>query len=359
MEPIPMQASDAAVARALDLLAPSAGPDIDSALGRQLALQARGQAATPHRWLSRLTVLSRPAAALPMAAALVIALVAVTPIRGMAAQILTIFRVQDVTPISVDQMSQPLPDLSKLGDMTPAPRDLHMQPAQVASLGAASSAVGFTVEAPSQLPSGLGPQPSVIATTGGATLNFTFRAAKAKAYLDSTGHPNVSMPAKFDGATLTLHVPAAASLAYLPAGTSVADLKAAASTDKAGGKPDTATINRLLNGSGVLVMEAKSPELDATGVSADELRDFLLSLPGIPDATKAQLRSIGDWRNTLPVPAAPGSNLHKVSVNGAPGVAGHNGSTPMVLWVKNGMVFVAAGPKLDESALLSLASSVH
>ncbi len=358
MEPIPMLDSDPAVTRALDLLAPSAGPDIEGALGRQLALQARS-AAAPTGWLSRLALLGRPAAALPIAAALVVALLAITPIRGLAAQILTIFRVQDVAPISVDQVSQPLPDLSKLGDMSPSPREVHLQPTQVASLGAASSQVGFTVQTPSHLPAGLGPQPSVIATTTGATLNFTFRAAKAKAYLESTGHPNVTMPAKFDGATLTLHVPPAASLAYLPAGTSLADLKAAASSNTAGGKPDASAVNRLLNGSGVLVMEAKSPELDATGVSADELRDFLLSLPGIPDATKAQLRSIGDWRNTLPLPAAPGSNLHKVSVNGAPGVAGRNGSAQMVLWVKNGMVFVATGPKLDEGALLTLASSVN
>ncbi|MFI5267354.1 MAG: hypothetical protein ACHQ7M_08265 [Chloroflexota bacterium] len=355
MEPIPMLDSDPAVTRALNLLAPSATLDVDCALGRQLALQARGTVQAPAGWLSRLAVLSRPAVALPIAAALVAALVTLTPARGLAEQILPLFRVQDVAPITVDQVSQPLPDLSKLGDMSPSPREVRMQPTQVTNLGAASSAVGFTVQTPSHLPSGLGPQPSVIATTNGSTLNFTFRAAKARAYLDSTGHPNVSMPAKFDGATLTLHVPAAASLAYLPAGTSVADLKAAAS----GGKPDASRINQLLNGSGILILEAKSPELDATGVSPDELRDFLLSLPGIPDATKAQLRSIGDWRNTLPVPAAPGSNLHKVSVNGAPGVAGRNGSAQMVLWVKNGMVFVATGPKLDESALLSLASSVN
>ena len=98
--------------------------------------------------------------------------------------------------------------------------------------------------------------------------------------------------------------------------------------------------------------------MQASGVSADELRDFLLSLPGIPDDTKAQLRAIGDWRNTLPVPAAPGSNLHKVTVNGTPGVAGRNGSTQLVLWVKDGMVFAATAPKLDEKALLALAASM-
>ncbi|HVA23169.1 MAG TPA: hypothetical protein VMW62_02135 [Chloroflexota bacterium] len=358
MEPIPMLASDPAIARALDLLAPSAGPDVDGALGRQLALQARS-AAPPSGWTGRLALLSRPAVALPLAAGLVAALLVATPARGWAASVLTIFRVQDVTPITVDRVSQPLPNLSKLGDMSPPPGDVRrMQPTQVTSLAAASSQVGFTVQTPSQLPAGLGPQPSVIATTNPSTVNFTFRAAKAKAYLESTGHPNVTMPAKFDGATLTLHIPAVASLAYLPAGANLSDLTATASSAKAGGKPDASAINRLLDGSGVLVMEAKSPELDATGVSAGELRDFLLSLD-IPDSLKTQLRSIGDWRNTLPVPAEPGSNLHKVSVNGASGVAGRNGGTQMVLWVKNGMVFAAAGPKLDEAALLSLASSVN
>lgn len=357
MEPIPMLDSDPVARQALDLLAPAADPDVERAFGRQLALQARA-AARPAPWHGRLAMLSRPAAALPLAAALVVALLVVTPIRGMAAQLLTIFRVQDVAPITVDSMSQPLPDLSRLGDMSPLPRAVHFQPTQVTSLGAASSAVGFSVETPSRLPGGLGPEPSVIATTGAQTLNFTFRAAKAKAYLQSTGHPNVTMPAKFDGATLTLHISPGASLAYLPAGTDLASLKAAAGSASPGGKPDAAAVNRLLNGAGVLVVETRSPELDATGVSADELRNFLLSLPGIPDSTKSQLRSIGDWRNTLPVPAGPGSNLHKVTINGAPGVVGRNGGNEMVLWVKNGLVFAATGPKLDESGLLSLASSM-
>ena len=355
MEPIPMLADDSGVTRALDLLAPGASPDLDKALGRQLAAQAR-RAAEPAGWPGRLALLSRPSAALPLAAALVLALLVATPIRGLAAQILTIFRVQDVAPITVDSAAQPLPDLSKLGDMSPSPRQLRFQPTQVTSLAAASSAVGFTVETPHALPAGLGPDPSVIATLSGQTLNFTFRAAKAKAYLQSTGHPDVAMPAKFDGATLTLKVSPGVSLAYLPPGTSVADLRGAASS--AGAKPDSAAVNRLLNGSGVLLLEAKSPELDATGVSADELRDFLLSLPGVPDATKAQLRSIGDWRTTLPVPAGPGSNLHKVSINGTPGVAGKNGGNHMVLWVKNGTVFAATGPKTDENGLLALARSV-
>jgi hypothetical protein len=348
---------DPAVTRALDLLTPPASPDVDGAWQRQRALAAQPAVVRPARfqWLAQ-SGFRLPAAAI--AAVLVVALVVVSPARGIAAQVLTIFRVQDVTPINVASATHPMPDLSQLGDVSPSPKDVRFQPTQVSSLSAASSQVGFAVQTPSQLPSGLANPPSVMAVTSGQTLNFTFRAAKVRAYLDSTGHKDIAVPAKFDGATLTVHIPAAASLAYLPAGTTAADLQAAASSANAGGKPDTSAINRLLSRSGMLIVEAKSPEVDATGVSADELRDFMLSLPGIPEDTKAQLRAIGDWHNTLPVPAPPGSNVHKVSVNGAPGVAGTTGSAPVLLWVKNGLVYAATGSNLDEKGLLAIAGSL-
>jgi hypothetical protein len=363
--------SDPAVARALDLLTPERLPDTEAAWQHHLDRRRteprvlRGPRALPVRlpagfqvspgFLGR-TAFRAPAALL--AAGLVVALMALTPVRGIAAQFLTIFRVQNVTPITVQDVSQPLPDLTKLGDMSPNPRDVRPQMTQVASLSDASSQAGFTVQTPGQLPAGLTSPPSVIGVMTGRTVNFTFRAAKVRAYLDANGHKDTPVPPNFDGATLTLHIPTAVSLAYLPAGTSLASIQAAASSAGAAGKPDPSAVNRLLNGSGVMLIEAKSPELDASGVSADDLRNFLLSLPSIPQETKVQLQAIGDWKTTLPVPAPPGSNMHKVSVNGAPGVAGQNGPAHMVLWVKNGIVYGATAPKLDEKALLALASSV-
>jgi hypothetical protein len=244
---------------------------------------------------------------------------------------------------------------------------VQLHPTQVTSLGAASSQAGFTVETPGQLPTGLSAQPAIMAVTNGATVNFTFRAQKARQYLDSTGHKDFVLPAKFDGASLQLQVNPAVSLAYLPDGTSPADVQGAVQSVKGkdGASPtngadpgNPAALNKLMNGSGVLLLESRSPVLSASGVSPDELRDFLLSLPNIPEDVKTQLRAIGDWRTTLPVPVTPGSTLHKVSINGAPGVAGRNGTTNMVLWVNNGIVLAATGPKADEQALIALANSV-
>lgn len=351
---------DPAVASALDALAPEREPDLQSALYRQRALQLSSRNLQFGVWTlarARWGQIRSTKFQIPMAAALVAAVLIVTPVRGLAAQFLAVFRVQDVQPITIDQLSQPLPDLRQLGDMSPAPRDVRPHMTQVASLSAASSQVGFNVAIPGQVPAGLPNQPSILGVTNGASVNFTFRAQKARQYLTSTGHTNVVLPDKFDGATLHFQVFPAVTMAYVPAGTNLSDLQKAASSANAGGKPDASAVNAMLSGNGLLMIETKSPELDVSGVSADELRSFLLSLP-LPESTKVQLQAIGDWKNTLPVPAMPGSNLHKVSINGAPGVAGRNGAANMAVWISNGIVHAATGPKLDEQTLLSIAQSV-
>jgi len=171
--------NDPTVSHALDSLTPEAAPDVDGAWQRQLALQSRIQD-SGFRILSWPHQLPTSKFQIPIAAALILAVAFfAAPVRGLAAQFLTIFRVQDVTPITVDRVTQPLPDLSRLGDMSPSPREVRLQPVQVESLSAASSRVGFNVQAPRQLPAGLPSQPSVIAVSNGATVNFTFRAQKA------------------------------------------------------------------------------------------------------------------------------------------------------------------------------------
>jgi hypothetical protein len=369
--------NDPVVESALNLLAPESEPDVEPALRRQLAMHASER---PSSW-GRIALLSRSSrvryslAGLAAAAALILT-VSAPPVRSFAAQFLPLFRVQDVTPITIDNITQPLPNLTKLGDMNPSnPGTGAFHPVQQASVADAAKAVQFNILTPSKLPSGLAPQP-LVGTTQGQTVSFTFRASKARAYLDSIGQPNFALPPKFDGATLQLHIEPAASLAYLPAGTDVSAIKSAvqqmeqAGGDVPGPKPSvapqtqeqqratTGTLNNLLNGPGVFIIETKSPSLDAQGVSADELRTFLLSLPGLTANEKAQLAAVGDWAHTLPVPASASSSLHKVSINGAPGVAGKNGGAEMVLWVNNGMLYVATAPKLDENTLLSLASSM-
>ena len=98
-------------------------------------------------------------------------------------------------------------------------------------------------------------QPPTVQVMPANQVRFTFDKTKASAYFKSTGHPEVSLPDKFDGATLVVSIPSAAVLQY---GTS------------------SARDALIIGEAGELVVDVQG------NVSLDELRDFLLGLPGLP-----------------------------------------------------------------------------
>src|SRR5207249_290650 len=130
--------------------------------------------------------------------------------------------------------------------------------------------------------------------TPASTFRFTFDRARARAYFDSIGRPDVAVPQKFDGASLVVSMAPAAILRY-------------------GG---------VDNYVGLIV--AQSPEVTVGvdgGITLDELREYLLGLPGIPPGTAEQLRAIQDWRNTVPVPVAiDRMQWQETTIAGAPGL---------------------------------------
>src|SRR5207302_1523511 len=104
---------------------------------------------------------------------------------------------------------------------------------------------------------------------------YTFDKSKASAYYRSQNRPQVNLPDKLDGATLVVSTPAAAILQY-----SARDSHQAL----------------VVGQSGELVVSVEGK------VTLDELRDFLLSLPGLPKETTDQLKTIKNWNETLPIP---------------------------------------------------------
>ena len=270
-----------------------------------------------------------------------------SPMQSLANQFLTIFRVQDFAPVTITSM-QGMPDLTRFGDMT-TPQSTGFRHQTVDTVAAASNAVGFGVKAPTTLPNGLPTEPTTIAVTASDTVSFTFRAEKARTYLDSIGRSDFSLPAKFDGATLQVQIPAAALLTYGPA---------AAESDGMRTRRQAAS-DLAMNQ--IMVVQAKSPTVEASGVSLQELRDFMLSLPGLPPETAAQIRAIGDLGSTLPVPVPAGESARKIQVNGAPGVIFAEANSRIsggIVWQRDGIVYAAAGA-LNESELLTLAGSVR
>jgi len=389
---------EAAVQDALDRLGSADEPNLDRAYQRQLSLQARSAtaASSPRPSLIAVTLQHlrsalRPLPALPIAALVVLTCSLFTsPVQSLASQFLTIFRVQDFAPLALPgtgngALGQQLPDLTMFGDMQPAaPPAVQMQ--RMSDLAAASSAVGFGVRLPSALPQGFPEQPTQVDVTPAQSVTFTFRVAKAQTYLQSIGRQDVSLPARFDGASLRLTVPSAVFLSFASPDSSTGDASAAleqcclfrprsgpqggpqagsaaprrsASNPGAIGEGRQRSIEQLAS-AGVTVFELQTPTLDASGVSFDDLRNFLLSLPGLPPDTAAQLRALPDPSSTLPIPIPQGVGAQKVQVNGAPGVLLADTANRIaggIVWSSQGRLYGVVGP-LDSSQLLDIAGSM-
>jgi hypothetical protein len=298
-----------------------------------------------------LTRISTPwrIAASGLAAALVLSLlITVTPVgRALASGFLAQFRSQQVTAVELTPQTQSdiFKTLNALGNLgtvkmpgaalgpgaglvgaVAAPHEVQpgagtkpQQPALV-SVAEASQAIGFKLETPdpAMLPAGLDKTPQVRVTPA-SQVRFTFDKTKASAYFKSTGHPEVTLPDKFDGATLVVSIPAAALLQYGGSGAKDA----------------------------LIVGQAGELVIDVEGkVSLDEMRDFLLGLPGLPPTVVSQLRQIKKWNETLPIPIPVDQvNWQSTSFHGNQGLLlnDNSGVGSAAIWYEGGHMYGMAG----------------
>jgi len=299
------------------------------------ARSARQASAAPS---ARRTLAARFAARGWLAAAvtgvLALVLVATPAGRSAASGFLAQFRSQRFAVVTFDP--------SQAGDLTSALQQLGtvhgdlggVEPAPVATPAAASRQVGFPVALPdaAALPSGVDTRPRIMVTPA-RQLRFTLDAAKVGRYLQAHGRSGTHVPAGLDGATLVANVPAAALLEYV-------------ATD---GSP------RLVVG--------QSRELTASvqgAVTLEALREFLLDLPGLPPQTVRQLRAIGDWRDTLPLPVpADRIDWRAATIHGVQGLVlgERSGLGSAVIWQRDGRIYGVAGV-LRQAHVLRVAESL-
>jgi hypothetical protein len=91
------------------------------------------------------------------------------------------------------------------------------------------------------------------------------------------------------------------------------------------------------------------------------MRDYLLSLPGLPENVAAPLRTFNADSSTLPLPVpADRVTTSSAQVDGEPAtvLATRDRSMAAVMWVKDGVVTVVAGT-LDADEVLSVARSLR
>ncbi len=189
----------------------------------------------------------------------------------------------------------------------------------------ASRRVGFAVKQPdpAALPPGVSRTPTITAEPAGQT-RFTFDRDKAAAYFRDLGRTDLRLPDRLHGTTLVISTPPVAMLRY-------------AAGD---GKP------------AVMVGQTSDVQVAVEGaVTLDEVRDYLLSVPGLPAEVAAQLRAIQNWENTLPIPV-PADKIawRETTIHGGQGLVltDNTGLGSAALWrLRDGRIYGVAGPLKD------------
>lgn len=264
-----------------------------------------------------------------LAAALVLAFLVVTPQgQAAAAAFLAQFRserlvVLPMNPTQLEASADSLSQLEHLGSLQMP----ETKPQQVASMADASRLAGFSLKQPvaTSLPANLGETPASIHVSQAALVRFTFDRAKALAYFQSIGHPDVKVPEKFQGASLVVNVPSVVAFMYGGGGSG-------ANTSSGGAL--------ILVQAGVLTAGAEG------NVTLDEMRDFLLGLPGLPLETARQLRAIQDWRSAVPIPIpADQVRWQQTTLAGQPGLllADSTGAGGAALWRSDDRIYGVLG----------------
>jgi hypothetical protein len=300
----------AAAWRRLATAAPAAGPR---------------RAAAPRRAGRLKEVLRRPAAAV-----LAVALILGGAGTAAANDWLQIFRTERVTPVgfSTEDLVA-LPDLGAYGDLALTGKpDVH----EVPDAAAAEAETGLDVPEVAELPLGISGRP--VYTVGSrASATFTFSVEQAAQAAASAGTQPPPAPPGLDG-----------SQVRLDAG------------------PGVAQVWRSSAGAPALVVgRAVAPTAFSSGVPFEAVRDYLLSLPGLPEEIAAQLRTFAGDGSTLPLPVpADQAITSSALVDGVPAtvLATRDRSLAAVVWVDDGVVTVVAGA-LNTGSVLTVARSLR
>ncbi|PZA19607.1 hypothetical protein DMO24_19790, partial [Modestobacter versicolor] len=219
-----------------------------------------------------------------------------------------------------------LPDLTAYGDVVVTGDG---DPREVADADAAAAASGLDVPEVGTLPQGVSGEPTYqVGSQLSAT--FTFSADRAAQAAAEAGETLPPPPPGLDG-----------SQVRLDAGPGVV----AVWTQPETGIP------------ALVVGRAVAPTAYSSGLPFETVRDYLLSLPGLPEDVAAQLRTFTADGSTLPLPV-PADQVESstADVDGVPATVleTRDRSLAAVVWVDDGVLTAVAGP-LDTDEVLSIA----
>ena len=323
--------ADDAKAVAGVLAVPDLKVDVASAYSR-----VRSAPSAQPRFGIRLPILlptSRPVVGVLAAATVILALVVTGVAQGL------FFRPQSVQVVQVSVAD--LQSLNGLGDFGTLTWSTKPEPQLVTSTAEAARVSGLHIPVVGTLPSGVSSDVTYAAMPAAVGV-FTFDAAKAAAAAAKAGKTLPAMPAGMDGSKLTVTVgPAVVEI--------FGNLNAGAASDAS-----QLSLPQLVVGS------SSAPVVTSSGVTTQQLEDYLLSLPGVSPKLAAAIRAVKDPSTTLPIPIPIEYATSKtVTVQGVDGVAvGDNtGLGAGVIWIKGGTVYGVAGT-LKQNVILEIADGL-
>jgi hypothetical protein len=318
---------DAALVEAA--LAVEGDADVDvAAAWRRLSAAApatppvRGVVARPRRFGAALRR--------PVVAALAVAVVLAGAGTAAANDWFQIFRTERVAPISLSTADLvTLPDLRAYGDVVVTGKG---EVQTVPDAATAAMQTGLQVPEVTTLPRGVSGEP-VYQVGGEVSATFTFSAEKAAQSAAEDGTTLPPPPPGLDGSQVRMVAgPGLAEIWSQPAGVPA-----------------------------LVVGRAVAPTAFSSGVPFETVRDYLLSLPGMPEDVAAQLRRFSADGSTLPLPVpADRVTTSSTQVNGAPAtvLATRDRTMAAVVWVDDGVVTAVAGP-LAADEVLSVARELR
>jgi hypothetical protein len=168
---------------------------------------------------------------------------------------------------------------------------------------------------------------------GELTATFTFSAERAEQAADDAGEPLPPVPSGLDGAQVRM----------------VAGPGVAQSWSSDAGAP------------ALVVGRAVAPTAYSSGVPFELMRDYVLSLPGLPDDVADRLRTFTADGSTLPLPVpADEVTTSTAQVDGSPATVleTRDRTLAAVVWVDDGVVTVVAG-SLDVDEVLAVAEELQ
>ena len=289
-------------------------------------------------------------------AVLVLALIVSIPAtRAFADQILSLFRVQQVTVLPLDLTGmQDLTGNNGLGkqvsDLISSSTNVTKKPSQpvvVTDATDASQKANFSVRLPQNATA------SRLSVLGDSAFNFTIDVTKAQALLDESGRTDLKLPTDINGSVVSVTVPASIRADY-------------------GSCPDPTATDTNPNGSMsrqypdcVILSEIPSPVVSApANVNVAQLAQIGLEFTGMSNDQAAAFTQSVDWTSTLVVPIPKNAAKYdQVSVDGVTGtlIQRPAGDAPqfVLLWVKNGIIYAIGGLGTNSQQAIDMANSMH